>query len=121
MSSEIRRVPANWEHPKTSNGSYQPMFDRDYETAIAKWIENHQLWLESKHPDQLKNPETMKEYKYFAEWGGDAPEIDYYRPKWSDEERTHYQLYESTSEGTPLTPPFATKEELARYCADNKV
>lgn len=32
-----------------------------------------------------------------------------------------YQLWETTSEGSPLTPPFATPEELARYCADNGV
>lgn len=34
-----------------------------------------------------------------------------------------YQLWEDTSEGSPLTPVFGTIEELAKYCADvnNKV
>lgn len=32
-----------------------------------------------------------------------------------------YQLWSTTSEGTPMTPVFATPEELARYCADNRV
>lgn len=32
-----------------------------------------------------------------------------------------YQLWETTSEGSPLTPVFATPEELARYCSDNRV
>lgn len=34
-----------------------------------------------------------------------------------------YQLWENTSEGSPLTPVFETIEELAKYCADasNKV
>lgn len=32
-----------------------------------------------------------------------------------------YCMYETCSEGTPLTPIFKTKEELARYCADNKI
>ena len=29
-----------------------------------------------------------------------------------------YQLWENTSEGSPLTPVFETIEELAKYCAD---
>ena len=32
-----------------------------------------------------------------------------------------YQLWETTSEGSPLTPVFATPEDLAHYCADNNV
>lgn len=30
-----------------------------------------------------------------------------------------YQLWENTSEGSPKSPVFATKEELAEWCADN--
>ena len=29
-----------------------------------------------------------------------------------------YQLWENTTEGSPLTPVFETIEELAKYCAD---
>lgn len=32
-----------------------------------------------------------------------------------------YQLWETTSEGSPLTPVFASPEDLARYSADNGV
>lgn len=32
-----------------------------------------------------------------------------------------YQLWETTSEGSPTTPVFATPEELARHCADRGV
>lgn len=28
-------------------------------------------------------------------------------------------MYETTSEGTPLSPAFETPEELARWCADH--
>jgi len=28
-------------------------------------------------------------------------------------------MYENTSEGTPISPPFETPEELARWLADN--
>lgn len=33
----------------------------------------------------------------------------------------YYQLWSTTTEGHPMTPAFATPEELAQYCADNKV
>ena len=42
-------------------------------------------------------------------------------PQWTDEEATHYMMYETTSEGTPISPAFETPEELARWLADNKV
>jgi hypothetical protein len=29
-----------------------------------------------------------------------------------------YQLWETVTEGSPVTPPFETPEELARFCAD---
>jgi hypothetical protein len=32
-----------------------------------------------------------------------------------------WQLWETTSEGSPQTPVFETPEELARYCTDSKV
>lgn len=32
-----------------------------------------------------------------------------------------YQVWETTSEGSPMTPPFSTPEELAQYCVDNKI
>ena len=32
-----------------------------------------------------------------------------------------YQIWETVSEGSPITPPFKTPEELAKYCADNNV
>jgi hypothetical protein len=32
-----------------------------------------------------------------------------------------YQLWSTTTEGTPMTPVFSAPEELARHCADNNV
>lgn len=37
------------------------------------------------------------------------------------DEATHLALYETCSEGTPVSPAFASREELARYLADNNV
>lgn len=119
MGREIRRVKKGWEHPKKENGKYQPMFNQDYETELNDWWADHQLWLKGKHPDQ-KEFEDTKKYKYYAEYGGNPPDVDYYmKGKLDQNDEMWFQLYETVSEGTPLSPPFKTKEELADYLAEN--
>ena len=48
-------------------------------------------------------------------------EINKYMPNWPESERTHWQMYECTSEGTPISPVMDSPEELARWLADNNV
>lgn len=55
----------------------------------------------------------------FAEWdGGPLDPIDY-MPIWTKEEATHWQMYETCSEGTPVSPIFADPEDLAEWLASN--
>lgn len=132
MSREIRRVVSNWQHPRRScphspwkggcdearrNGGecFQPLFDEGYETAMNEWIANHQLWLRGEHPSQSDPNSGAKECKYYAQWEGNPPDVEYYRPDWKDGEATWYQLYETVTEGTPVSPPFATEQELIDY------
>lgn len=118
MGREIRRVPPHWEHPKEEyHGKmvYKPMFDRSYQEAIAEWTENHNLWLEGNHPDQQDADYDTSEYRYYAEYDGDPPSVDTYRPHWDEAKATWYQIYETVSEGTPVTPPFETQDELVNY------
>ena len=79
MSREVRRVPADWEHPKDARGQHIPLWER-----------------------------------HCAE----APEVPH-MPHWPIKRRTHWQMYETVSEGTPISPVMATAEELARWLADN--
>lgn len=117
MGRELRMVVPNWEHPKRDDGRYEPKLNESYKEAITEWIKNHQLWEEGKHPDQLDG--SGKKYRYYAEWYGNPPDPEYYIPDWKLEERTWYQVYETVSEGTPVTPPFATKQELIEYLVEN--
>ena len=39
-------------------------------------------------------------------------------PTWAKDEATHYMMYETCTEGTPISPAFATPEELAHWLAD---
>jgi len=55
----------------------------------------------------------------YEQWAGQRPHRDDYMPNWPESERTHYMMYEDTSEGTPISPAFATPEELAQWLADN--
>jgi len=126
MGRELRKVIPNWEHPKEQKynartGSYEdhfmPLYDKSYEDAIAEWVRNYLLWESGTHRDQLSG--SAKGTKTYAEWDGDAPERKYYRPHWNESEATWWQVYETVSEGTPVTPSFATKEELVEYLVAN--
>ena len=52
------------------------------------------------------------------EWCG-CPNKEDFMPDWPAEQCTHLMMYEDTSEGTPISPAFATPEELARWLTDN--
>ena len=112
MGREIRRVPPGWEHPTIDRdlrgaGNYQPMFDQTFEAAAAEWKAGFAFH----EPDEHNGDE-------YWEWAGGPPNRAYYRP-WSDDEATWYQVWETVSEGTPVTPPFATKGELREYLLAN--
>lgn len=126
MGREIRRVPPGWEHPRYTKddaprsncvGEYRPLFDKDYETAATTWLNDCIAWSKGEHPNQ-KTYKSSADNKYYWEWAGAPPESEEYRPKF-DAEPTWYQVYETVTEGTPTTPPFATVEELACYLSDN--
>ena len=134
MGKEIRRVPPNWEHPLKYESHkdlppyerhYQPMYDRTYGDAIKEWIAWRESWLKGEHPDQIRKANDVEfnknyppdDYGYLA-WFWSPPDPEYYRPPF-EEEPTWYQVYQTVSEGTPVTPPFATKEELVDYLVEH--
>lgn len=116
MGREVRRVPKDWQHPKRDNGSYQPMYDKSFKEAAKEWKDGFAAWERGERPDYCTGTSTTYEY---WEYHGSPPDAEYYRPHWNDEERTHFQMYENVSEGTPISPVMETPEELARWLADN--
>ena len=141
MGREVRMVPKDWNHPRyTSNdeithdrpyliGRYQPLFERPVdddtlEKEIAEWDKNNEEWNNGMAWDWLSRSFKPKEgsalnYETYAEWAGDRPNPDDYMPQFSPESATYLQMYETTSEGTPISPPMPTPESLARWLADN--
>ena len=119
MGREIRRVPSNWEHPKYTEenaryiehvGTFIPLYDNDYESVAQEWATNFELWQRGEHPDQ------PSDYcKYFWEWESPPDKESYRERKWSEKEATHFQVYETVTEGTPVTSAFSTKEALIEH------
>lgn len=102
MEREVRKVPADWQHPKDECGNFIPMYYESYAEMAAEFM-------------AFANEKGLQRAIDFY---GAPPEEHQYMPDWPLEQRTHYMMYEDTSEGTPISPAFATPEELARWLAD---
>ena len=121
MSREVRRVPADWQHPKGADGRYIPLFDGSFSKSAADWDEEAAQWAKGFKRDYPEGWEAKDsdDTETFEEWDGERPVESTYMPEWPEEERTHLQMYESTTEGTPVSPVMETPEELAHWLADN--
>lgn len=123
MGREIRRVPPSWSHPTemrfcwamkigwTKKLSYVALHNQTHAEALEEWEADKAKWEAGERPSYA-SPETT-----FAEYYGERPNPDHYQP-FTDEEATWFQLWETVSEGTPVSPPFATVDELAAYLAE---
>jgi hypothetical protein len=112
-------VPKDWEHPKNESGHYQPKFDRSYESTLKDFQEEKKFFNLGLGSDgKTKLPIEADGYA-FEDWHGWMSDPEYFMPDWDDSERTHLMMYETTSEGTPISPAFETPEELAQWLFDN--
>ena len=85
MSREIRRVPQDWQHPRRANGQYEPLHD-GYCRAVASFKDDPDDWDDEPDPND-----------YMPEFGESA---------------TAYQVYETVSEGTPVSPVLPNRDRL---------
>ena len=108
MGREVRRVPENWEHPKEEDGKYKPLNPAEsFDVHMEDWRYEKQVANEEGH-----TPEYIEQIKPDRE--------NNYMPEWSDGEATHYQMYETTSEGKPISPVMESPEKLASWLTENK-
>ncbi len=112
MSREVRKVRPDWLHPKYTAdnaphsraiGWFIPKIDESYKDAASSWL-------------AVANDQGLD--VAMAEFGH-PPEIEAYMPEWTEAERTHFMMYETTSEGTPISPVMESPEALAKWLADN--
>lgn len=117
MGRKVRQVPAGWEHPKNSDGCYIPLFDKTFVDAAREWLDEVIAWDRGTHPDLVAEPELKAKYPFYWQWDGGAPNPKSYRPAFAGP-ADHFQMYEDTSEGTPISPVMESIEGLARWLAD---
>jgi hypothetical protein len=109
MGREVRRVPADWHHP-----TYEPW---EGHVGLKPLLDGSMY--QSAH-DEFMEMVGAQGLQAAVEYFGGAPDKRDYMPDWPEQQRTHYMMYEDTSEGTPISPAFATPEELARWLVDNE-
>lgn len=125
MGREVRRVPANWQHPKNEKDTYIPLLGRSFASDDAEWSEEYAEWQRGMRRNyKADGPKYVARTgdelgMRFTEWHGRRPNPDDYMPDWPEAERTHWQMYEDTSEGTPISPVMDSPEALARWLADS--
>lgn len=125
MGREVRMVPADWQHPKDDGGRYIPLYDGSFlADAQQEWDEGLALWMQGLRDDfngGTERHEGRPDIYGWTDYTGRRPAAEDYMPDWPAEQRTHFMMYEDTSEGTPKSPAFATPEELAQWLVDNEV
>jgi hypothetical protein len=87
------------------------MFNGDHETACRKWLAECTAWDPDQHDAWYWDYEGPPPPAY-----GDRGSPMFERPR---DDLTHFMLYETTSEGTPLSPAFETLEELCEWAAEH--
>jgi len=110
MGREIRNVPANWQHPKKTK--WNPYLQKE-EDGYVPLLEDREVALKRFARDIGK----MGLAGAIDAHGG-GPRSDEY-VNFEGHEPTWFQVYETVSEGTPVTPPFEKTEELVDYLVAN--
>jgi hypothetical protein len=110
MGREVRRVAPDWVHPRDSSRRYSPRHEGAYQDAARDWYAEAAAFEPSCGCD------------YYHEYAGPPPEEDSYMYETAPDPATltHFQMYENTSEGTPISPVFADIETLAHWLADTE-
>jgi len=121
MGREVRRVPKdfNWPIGKAWDGFVNPHFRKcpdcnNGETPARERLSEKKIIVAAGlNPDEWGICQTCH---------GDAidPLVKEQYEAWKPTEPPHgnaYQLWETTSEGSPMSPAFETPEELARWLA----
>lgn len=109
MGREVRRVTKDWQHPKDENGNYKPLLGYSFTERLKEWEEGKEQWdkgFRSSWDDNSPwKPKEADELEMtFEEWDGGKPEIEDYMPEWTEEEKTHIQMFADWNEITHWMP-----------------
>lgn len=117
MGREIRRVAKNWHHPmyrfcfSRMNGFGNVVNDPD--GYVRSEIRFRPLMQASPGKAAIELAEHLAECAEDGDESGAT--LDDWMPAWTEDERTHWQIYETVSEGTPCSPVFKSKDALLEW------
>ena len=115
MGRELRMVPKDWIHPIDAGDKHVPLHDGNgYRHTAATWLQDCIDWSNGMREERTKDVEE----KFFWDYDGGPPmKQEHMLVDVPIEQRTHYMLYETTSEGTPCNncPAFETLEALCAW------
>jgi hypothetical protein len=133
MGREVRMVPPDWAHPLNDTGSRRPLlrgpFADAYEEwatiSVPRWHQQRAKWAEgwvASYKDGGWEPrhahDACMSFEAYAGVCPASPNPADYMPTFAPGTATHLMMYETCSEGTPISPAFSTPEELAHWLAD---
>jgi hypothetical protein len=123
LSRELRRVPLDYKHP-IENGRPTPLFLEFYEDALEQWVAQWREWQAGTHPDLqeggLHGPDKPK--PLYAAWDGDPPSCErYLQERWPEDVEMGVQMWETVSEGTPISAVYPDTTEGRRAMAEELV
>jgi len=102
---EVRQVPLDWRHPKDEDGNYTPLVDR------KEYSNNEEEMRDLREDYNLTSQEELD--KLFMPDFSKVPM-----------EEMGICAYESTTEGTPISPVFPNtpegRFELAKHCMESE-
>lgn len=127
MSVEVRRVPLDWLHPRDAALRFRPLLAAEFATALAAWDAGQMKWdcgLIASHAENIGAPawrprDCWVRASSYEEHAGPRPRAEAYMPTWPPAERVGWQMYETITAGTPISPPCQSPEALAVWLADN--
>lgn len=100
------------------------MLDQSAEEAWECWLSEFDKWKNGER-DRVaakygeSDYPADQPYRAFVSWYGPPPDPNYYRPAWVKEEPTAYQVYETVTKGTPISPVFPTRVELVDWLVND--
>lgn len=107
MGREVRRVRADWKHPRDERGHYVPLYGETHLQAWTAWEIGRRNW-ERGRRSGFSEPSWVALSLGdgdWSEWHGPEPEPADYMPPEAFGKR--FMMYEDTTEGTPVNDRVA--------------
>jgi len=102
-NKEVRVIPKGWKHLRDERGRHRPLLSAEQWPSTA---EEQRQWMIENEADEPPNPEHF------------MPSV-----RGLPAEATEIVAYETTSEGTPISPAFPNtpqgRLDLVNYCAEH--